>query len=340
MFVRKNILSFFLLFLSLINRLSAQNSYPAGDYWSLDAGAGTSDILVNGLSFQAIIDPKLWLSPALVVGSKTGINYTVENADSNYSNILTFEGQVYLRWNFLRLGKNPEKLFNIFLQGGLGLISSYRGREHPFDDKKLTRGSLMADAALGVTIPLTAKWHLEPQIRGGYPHLFGAALTFGYKFPLRKKTEFSTRTEYVSIIRTLPPKEIIKQFTISAVEYVLFGPDTGSYNLGIDSDARQINELVIDQTAKLLKENPNFVVRIEGHANPVTLSLSEADELMVLGSLRSNAVAEQLEARGVSEDQIIVISFGGTRTVTSEWDIRNRNRRVELIIIQLDLNQQ
>ena len=339
MFARKNALCFFLLSLFLLNRMPAQNSYPAGDYWSLDFGAGTSNILVDGLSFQAIIDPKLWLSPALMIGSKTGINYSLEPDDSNYSNILTFEGQVYVRWNFLRLGRNPEKLFNIFLQGGLGLIAAYRGDNNPFDNPKNSRGSLMADAALGVTIPLTSKWHIEPQVRGGYPHLVGGSVTFGYRFPLSKKTEISTRTEYVSIIRTLPPKEIIKQFTISAVEYVLFGPDTGSYNLGIDSDARQINELVMDQTAKVLRENPNFVVRIEGHANPVTASPSEADELMVLGSLRSNAVAEQLKAKGVNEDQIIVISFGGTRAVTSEWDIRNRNRRVELIIIQLDSNQ-
>jgi len=53
--------------------------------------------------------------------------------------------------------------------------------------------------------------------------------------------------------------------------------------------------------------------------------------------MRANVVAKQLKNRGVSEEQIVVISFGGTRAVTSEWDIRNRNRRVELIIIQVDL---
>ncbi|MCL2130737.1 MAG: OmpA family protein, partial [Treponema sp.] len=80
----------------------------------------------------------------------------------------------------------------------------------------------------------------------------------------------------------------------------------------------------------------NLVVRIEGHANPVTTDPNEADELMALSALRANAVADQLRARGVKEEQMVVISFGGTRTVTSDQEIWNRNRRVELIIIEFD----
>jgi len=57
---------------------------------------------------------------------------------------------------------------------------------------------------------------------------------------------------------------------------------------------------------------------------------------MALSVLRSNAVAEELKARGVDEEQMVIISFGGTRTVTSDHDIWNRNRRVELIVIQVN----
>jgi outer membrane protein OmpA-like peptidoglycan-associated protein len=77
-------------------------------------------------------------------------------------------------------------------------------------------------------------------------------------------------------------------------------------------------------------------VRVEGHANPVTTDPKEADELMALGAMRADAVAEQLKARGVSEEQMVIISYGGTRTVTSDHDIWNRNRRVELIVIQVN----
>ena len=316
------LLSFFLL----IGVLYAQTEFPAGNYWSLDAGIGISGIMVKGSSFQLVIDPKLWISPALTVGSKIGINYS--NEYDSYD-ILTFEGQVYLRWNFLKLGKKENPL-NIFVQGGLGLVASYRGWNNVFDDVTRTRGSLLADASVGVTIPLSERWHIEPSIRGGYPHIWGASITAGYKFRLPQSREIiktHTQIEY---------NEIVKHIKITAIEFVIFGPDIGSYNVGIDRDAQQLNELIIIGTAKFLSENPNYRVRIEGHANPYTVNVSEAEDLMALSAMRADIVAEQLRARGVKDEQMVVISFGGTRNATSEWDVRNRNRRVELMIINID----
>jgi len=345
----------FLIFFTLIHGLYAQTElpernlrpttasgqsrweFPDGDFWSLDAGFGMTDIQVKGQSYQFVLDPKLWLSPPLMVGSKVGVNYSI---DEESRNIVTFEGQVYLRWNFLRPGKNPGKKANIFLQGGLGLISAYRGKDNnPFGDVTQTRGSLMADAAAGITIPLNPRWHIEPSVRGGYPHIAGAAVTAGYKFPLPQKTKYEKAPpviEYVEIIKTLPPNEIIKRIMISEIEYILFGPDIGRYNIGIDRDAQGLNELVLNSIAKSLKENPGLRVRIEGHANPVTTDSHEADELMTLSTLRANVVAGQLKTKGVNEGQMVVIAYGGTRTVTSDHDIWNRNRRVELIVIQIN----
>jgi outer membrane protein OmpA-like peptidoglycan-associated protein len=54
--------------------------------------------------------------------------------------------------------------------------------------------------------------------------------------------------------------------------------------------------------------------------------------------MRANTVAEQLRKKGVDDDKIVIVSFGGTRAATGEWDIRNRNRRVEIIVIQIDPN--
>ncbi|MCL2442118.1 MAG: OmpA family protein [Treponema sp.] len=331
--------SFLLLisFFVVIGGLYAQTEFPSGNFWSLDAGIGMSDIQVQGQSFQLVIDPKLWLSPQLMVGSKAGINYSTDN-------IFTLEGQVYLRWNFLRLG-NPENTINVFLQGGLGLLAAYRGENNPFDNVTMTRGSVLADAAVGVTIPLTSRWHIEPLVRGGYPHIFGFSVTAGYKFPLprgasrveyRTESRVESRIEYREIIRTLPFNEIVRHINIFAIEFVLFGPDVGSYNVGIDRDAQQLNELVLNYTAQVLKDNPTYRVRLEGHANPYTIHRSEADDLMALSALRANEVAAQLRERGVSDEQMVIIAFGGTRNATSEWDVRNRNRRVELMIIQLD----
>jgi outer membrane protein OmpA-like peptidoglycan-associated protein len=337
--VRQSIKIIFLqiTFLTLLGAgdLYAQMEFPAGDFWALDAGLGMSGILVSGQSYQLVIDPKLWLSPALMVGTKVGINYS---AEEDTSNILTFDGQVYLRWNFLRLGADVDKKVNIFAQAGVGMLSAYRGwGDKVFDDVTRTRGSLLADGAIGVTIPLTSRWHIEALGRGGYPHLFGASLTVGYKFPLPEKVKY--QREQVEVIKTVEPSEIIKVIKITSIEFILFGPDIGSYNIGIDRDAQQLNELVLDQIAKDLTENTDFRVRLEGHANPYTINHSEAEDLMALSAMRANTVADQLRQRGVSDDQIVIVTYGGTRTATSEWDIRNRNRRVELIVIQIDLDQ-
>jgi hypothetical protein len=323
-----------LVFLALLGGIHAQTEFPAGDYWSLDAGFGMSDLLVEGKSFQFVLDPKIWLSPPLMVGSRIGVSYSAE-ADSR--DILTFESQIYLRWNMLRLGKTQKKT-NIFIQGGLGLVAAYRGDNMPFDDVTMTRGSLLADAALGITVPLSARWHLEPMIRGGYPHIAGFSVSAGYKFPLPKKIKYYDRYDYIEIIKTLPPEEIIKVLTVSLNEFILFGPDIGKYNVGIDHDAQGLNELVLNSTAQMLKENPGCRIRIEGNANPVTTDPNEADELMTLSAMRANAVAAQLKARGVNEEQMVIIAFGGTRTVTHDHQIWNRNRRVELMVIQVNNN--
>jgi len=325
------------IFLISLNSLYAQTEFPAGDFWALDAGLGMSGILVDGYSLQLVIDPKLWLSPPLMVGARLGINYS---AEKDSSNILTFEGQVYMRWNFLRLGKNENKKVNIFAQAGIGLISAYRGwGSEVFNDVTRTRGSLLADGGIGITLPLTERWHIEAIGRGGYPHLFGASVTAGYKFPLPEKVKYQKEIEKVEVVKTMPPNEIIKLIKITSIEFIIFGPDIGSYNVGIDRDAQQLNELVLNQVAKDLTENPDYRVRLEGHANPLTINHSEAEDLMALSALRSNTVAEQLRKRGVSDDQMVLIAYGGTRNATNEWDVRNRNRRVELIVIRIDLDQ-
>jgi hypothetical protein len=342
-----------LMFLILTAGVYAEkeSGFPLEDFWSLDAGLGMSGILVDGSSFQLVVDPKLWLSPTLMVGSRVGINYSVEDdTTNNLGNILTFEGQVYMRWNFLHLGREQNPV-NVFFQAGLGLLSAYRGTDNPFNEVTETRGSLLVDGALGVTIPLSERWHIEPSVRGGYPHLFGFLLTAGYKFPLPQVTRIQRQPPMiqlvevmrelppVEIIKELPPEEIVKMVMIFAVEYVLFGPDIGLYNVGVDRDAQQLNELVLNYTAQTLKDNPHYRVRIEGHANPYTINPSEIDELMTLSAMRSEVVSEQLRSRGVSNDQMVIISYGGTRTATSEWDVRNRNRRVELIITQVDADR-
>jgi len=293
-----------LAFMMLSNALYAQTVFPGGDYWSLDAGVGMTDILVKGLSYQFVVDPKIWISPPLMVGSRLGVNYSTDK-------ILTFENQIYLRWNFLRFGR-PEKTVKVFVQGGLGLLASYRGENGFFDDVSKRRGSFMLDAATGVTIPLSSTWHIEPAVRGGYPHIAGVSITVGKKMPFRSEHE----------------KEP------SPVRFVMFGSYSGEYNKAIDDGTRKCNELAVNDIAKTLRKNPDYRVRIEGHANPVINDPSETNRLMTLSKTRADVVAGLLRERGVKEEQMVVIAYGGTRPVTSDQRYWDKNRRVELIIFR------
>ena len=304
-------------------------------FWSLDFGLASNNILVDGVSFGFVLDPRIGLSPRFMLGNKNQINFSPEGDEIM---IVSLETQAYLRWNFFRFG--DEKINTVFLQGGVGLMVAYRG-----DDVQMTRGSVLCDVTLGINIPISDRWHIEPSVRAGYPFIMGASITAGKRFPIRQQA--MTRAEYIGIIRELPPVEvirelppieIIKRIIITQVEYVLFGPDIGVYNEGVDRDAMALNNLVIDAVANTLHENSSLVVRIEGHANPVTLEPGEIEELLELSEKRANEVARRLREKGVAEEQIVVAAFGGTRTLTGDHDHWNIKRRVELIVKQIDLD--
>jgi hypothetical protein len=200
---------------------------------------------------------------------------------------------------------------------------------------------MLFDATAGLTIPLSQRWYVEPSIRAGYPFIVGATVTAGVRFPIRRAAatpEFRGATEYVEIVRTLPASEIIRSILITQVEYVMFGPDVSRYNVGIDADGRALNDLVVNQVAQVLRGNPALFVRVEGHANPVSHDPDEINELLVLSEARANEVAGLLRERGVDEGQIVVIAQGGSRILAGDHDHWNVNRRVELMIKQVDVN--
>jgi hypothetical protein len=204
----KRLILFLSLFLITINGLFAQTEFPAGNFWAIDGGAGVTGILIDGLHIQGVLDPKFWLSPSFMAGCKLGASYNAEHA--GWSNIFTLEILGYFRWNFLHFGTNEEKKINVFLQGGLGAVAVYRGdhisgsgsggHQIYMADKMSsgsilnTRGFFMGDLAVGVTVPILPRWHVEAQIRGGYPHIFGASITTGYKFKLPQRAAAPAQT--------------------------------------------------------------------------------------------------------------------------------------------------
>ncbi len=86
---------------------------------------------------------------------------------------------------------------------------------------------------------------------------------------------------------------------------------------------------VISAHADYLAANPQVVVRLEGHAD----ERGTREYNLGLGENRANAVRSLMMAQGVSDNQLVVVSYGEERPTTYEhneeaWAL---NRRVELI---------
>jgi len=383
MFQTKKHIFILIVFITFSHGLYAQAVETP--YFSLDFGGTAGEIMVDGFAGGIVIDPKLRITPAIAIGAKFGSTYSTDE-------IISVEAQGYLRWNFLRFpvnNTNPAKnTTDIFIQAGIGILGAVKGKEDKWDgsyDRTNTRSSLLGDVSLGISIPLSSRWHIEASARGGYPFKYGFSLTFGHKFPFPQKTvtdqNIIYRTEYVDIIRRdtetvietvyqpvietvtetvyepvyetitetvyqpvietvyVPviqtiTREIIRRMMITQVEYILFGPDSSKYNAGIDEDAVSLNNLVIDQIANLLNENPDCQVRIEGHANPFTGAPEDVQVLAALSANRAHEVARLLRTKGVKNEQLIIIAYGGTRTISRDRAHGNINRRVELIVFQ------
>jgi peptidoglycan-associated lipoprotein len=86
---------------------------------------------------------------------------------------------------------------------------------------------------------------------------------------------------------------------------------------------------VIQAHADYLAANPQIVLRLEGHAD----EKGTREYNLGLGENRANAVRSLMLAQGVSDNQLVVVSYGEERPAAFErneesWAL---NRRVELI---------
>lgn len=88
-------------------------------------------------------------------------------------------------------------------------------------------------------------------------------------------------------------------------------------------------EDVLDAHAKLLLENPNTIVVVEGHTD----ERGTPEYNISLGERRANAVARYLQALGVPASQINIVSFGEEKPMVLGHTEKeySENRRAVLV---------
>lgn len=129
------------------------------------------------------------------------------------------------------------------------------------------------------------------------------------------------------------------------------GMESGSSNLSSEEQARlQMQELqrnnivyfgfdkydisseftqMLDAHAAFLRSNPSYKVTIEGHAD----ERGTPEYNIALGERRANAVQMYLQGRGVSADQIAIVSYGKEKPAVLGHDEAAwaKNRRAVLV---------
>lgn len=98
------------------------------------------------------------------------------------------------------------------------------------------------------------------------------------------------------------------------------------------SDLKPAAKAELDRAAKVMAENPNVVLELQGNTDSVGTDKYN----MALGHGRAEAVLKYLNSKGVRSDRLKEVSFGeGKPAATNETDAgRAVNRRVDLVILK------
>ncbi len=92
-------------------------------------------------------------------------------------------------------------------------------------------------------------------------------------------------------------------------------------------DLREEEKAKLDEAVKFMKENPDVMFTLEGHACPI----GPAAYNMKLSERRANTVYKYLVSQGISKDRFLVKWFGETQPVTTIRKEYWKNRRVLVI---------
>jgi len=219
--------------------------------------------------------------------------------------------------------------------------------------------------------------------------------------PIIKRWWGDPDPDYISILKTvpvieiiyeeiekiveiyLPPEKQLQTIKIINIEYVLFSGDQSGYNMNsvsgtsLSPEERKSNELNIEGMAEALEANqgkvrgvlgdgdaddPEYMIILHGHANPVTFEQGDIGDLMELSKNRAYQVAVRLNQiytgspynpdppassgplvvpdpplSGIDpelEGRVSVTWYGGERNLGSS-SYAGLNRRVEMILIEI-----
>ena len=175
--------------------------------------------------------------------------------------------------------------------------------------------------------------------------------------PPEKIIEYLTDEQIKYIVSQQPPEVILQSISIIGIEYIIFSGNSTEYNgkspiLGgtdLTAEETRTNDLNVNVMVSNLTRHSNYVLILHGHANP-TVDPSdpnwqtEVDELNAISLARANAVADemlpQLPPGFDKKKRMNITGYGGEKNISGSTTYAGLNRRVELILISMDVIKQ
>jgi outer membrane protein OmpA-like peptidoglycan-associated protein len=113
------------------------------------------------------------------------------------------------------------------------------------------------------------------------------------------------------------------------------------YFISYTAETFEAEENLFTHIALILRENPEYNITIEGHANytidPANTAARASEqkyELKPLSEIRAKSIANKLVQLGVASDRITVVGIGGEKPL-AEWEDKDnwwQNRRAEFVL--------
>jgi len=158
------------------------------------------------------------------------------------------------------------------------------------------------------------------------------------------------------IIQQQPPQIILQTIDIIDIEYIIFagnadkynGPHGTGANTDLTTEEKTSNDVSVSAMAKALKDNPDYLIMLHGHANPTSFTDGEIGELKKLSEDRAKAVETELRAKfkalnggvDIDDTRVSVSGYGGEKVLfSSNSTYAGLNRRVEMILIRVGVEK-
>jgi hypothetical protein len=173
--------------------------------------------------------------------------------------------------------------------------------------------------------------------------------------PPEELVTYLTDEQIKYIIQQQPPQIILQTLKIIDIEYIIFAGNADKYNgppgtggnTPLTSQEMSSNAASVSAMAKALKDNPEYLIMLHGHANPTEFSDAETEVLKKLSEDRAKAVEDELRKQykalnggvDIDDTRVSVSGYGGEKVLFSQNSAYTPlNRRVEMILVWVGVN--